>query len=172
MDTAVASPEQHDVDEHDGPGFPTREEIDAAHERNGTVPPPLVGNVDDPPEQHPTADDDEPSQDRDEIVLDAGGQLGWSVGGKKPTESSVRLTGGAFKVNGQLDKGSTRQYVIAARTRVVAFDDKTDSKTDQVIDCERKHTGRITSATLVPEGYRVAIVPDTDTVIDGELDLQ
>jgi hypothetical protein len=169
----------------DGTVTDLRGELDAIHEGNGQPPPtesgdgfydPAADDVGPPdadspapdPDPMPTASDDTGPTDSGDITVQGDGQLGWSVGGKRPTGSSLTLQGGKFQVAGQLSKGTTRMAVVGFRVRNVGFDDKADSKTGQIVDCERQHKGRITDVQLVPAGYRAAIVPD-DAEIPGEL---
>jgi hypothetical protein len=75
-----------------------------------------------------------------------------SVGGKKPTGSKVRLTGGAFEVKGGLTKGATYIFEVKARVGGVSFDDQVDAKTGQAVDCDRGHKARILAAVRVEKG--------------------
>lgn len=72
-----------------------------------------------------------------------------AVGGKKPTGSTVRLSGGAFSVEGGLTKGKTYTFEVTARVGEVGYADKVDAKTTQAVDCNRKHVARIVGASIV-----------------------
>lgn len=124
------------------------------------------GTPDDDPDAEPA---DEPAQepgDGDnpsgqeaalgevELVIDAGGQLSFAVGGKKPTGSSIRLTGGKISIpsgSGQLHKGDDVVLRVVARVAEVAFVDELDPKTQQVVGSERRHKARIINVGLLSE---------------------
>jgi hypothetical protein len=73
-------------------------------------------------------------------VIDAGGQLTLNVGGgKQPTTSTLRLVGGKIEVDGQYAKGETIVVRIEAVVNEIGFKDQEDSKTGQVVGCERRH---------------------------------
>lgn len=91
-----------------------------------------------------------------ELVIAAGGQLGFDVGGKRPTGSSLTLTGGKFRVEGSFKKGDRLGVTItdadgnsvfagSAVVDDIGFKDETDSKTGQVVGCERRHKARISA---------------------------
>lgn len=89
-----------------------------------------------------------------ELVIDAGGQLSFAVGGKKPTGSSIRLTGGKISIpsgSGQLHKGDDVVLRVVARVSEVAFVDELDQKTQQVVGSERRHKARIINVGLLSE---------------------
>lgn len=99
-------------------------------------------------------DTEERPLDRD-LVITGSGQLGFDVGGKEPTGSSLRLTGGKIKVSASsFEKGESLTVEVkhadgetigryVAVVDEVSFKDETDSKTGQVIGCERRHKARI-----------------------------
>lgn len=155
-----------DAEDQD-PAAELRAQIDAAHERNGTTPPPRIGNVDEPVleddrddaaklaggdevQRHPQAADEQPQPDAG-LVLRGEGTLNWSVGGKKPNTSDLTLTGGKVDVEGQFAKGQTIVLRVHAVVREVAFKDKADSKTGQVTDAVRSHKARITSLSVLED---------------------
>jgi hypothetical protein len=132
------------------------------------------GTPADPEPRHPTAEDDPGDSDdaAAAMILRGDGQLGWSVGGKKPTGASLRLTGGSFKIEeGQLAKGSARVVVVTGLVNDVGFRDKLDGNTHDAVECERKHGAKIIGAKLLPENVRVAYVPADTPTLDGELEL-
>lgn len=88
------------------------------------------------------------------IVIDGTGQLGFDVGGKKPTSSTLTITGGKFEVDGSFRKGDTLVLRLEdadgnslARVPLlvdsITFKDKVDAKTGQVVDCARQHKARV-----------------------------
>lgn len=95
------------------------------------------------------ADDYEPAEG--ELVIEGSGQLGFNVGGKKPTTSSLRLTGGKIEVGGSFPKGTTVSLRVTAVVGEVAFIDKTDAKTGQVVDCDRRQKARIVGVELLSD---------------------
>lgn len=98
------------------------------------------------PPKPPT--DERPKSEYDpEIVVDGSGQLGFDIGGKRPTDSELRVVGGAIKVRGQFEKGQVIEARITLRVGEVAFRDKRDSQTDQVVDVVRAHKARIVAFT-------------------------
>jgi hypothetical protein len=99
----------------------------------------------------PTAADDSGS-DPQNLAIAGDGQLSWSVGGKKPTSSKLRLTGGAFEVEGAIPKGTLITVEVQARVGGVAFDDTVDPKTTQATSCTRNHKARIVGAVRVEKG--------------------
>jgi hypothetical protein len=116
-----------------------------------TEPEPGEAAGDDEPDPYPEADDDEPAEPV-ATFLRGDGQLGFKVGGKTPTSSSLTLTGGKINVDGQYAKGATVVLRVVARVNDVAFKDKEDPKTGQVIDCTRGHKARILSLSVLDEG--------------------
>jgi hypothetical protein len=101
-------------------------------------------DVQDPPDE---MTDDLPTG---ELVIDAGGQLTLNVGGgKQPTTSTLRLVGGKIEVDGQYAKGERIVVRIEAVVNEIGFKDQEDSKTGQVVGCERRHRARITGVAVV-----------------------
>lgn len=99
----------------------------------------------DAPDQKP-----EQAEPTSELVISAGGQLTLNVGGgKQPTTSTLRLVGGKIEVDGQFEKGETVVVRIEAKVNEVGFKDQEDSKTGQVVGCERRHRARITGIAVV-----------------------
>lgn len=83
------------------------------------------------------------------LVVDGNGQLTLSVGGKRPTTSSLRLVGGRVEVEGQFDKGERLVLRIECEVREVAFRNEVDVKTGQVVGCERRQKASITGVTRI-----------------------
>lgn len=93
------------------------------------------------------ADDDEaiaaaPEPEPDPLLVDIGGQLSMLPGGKKATESTLRVIGGKFVVAGELKKGATIKIEMTLEVGEVAFVDMKDGATGQVVSCERRHKAR------------------------------
>jgi hypothetical protein len=107
-----------------------RAEIDAAHAALGTEPQDVY-------------DGDEP-----DVLIVGSGQLSFSVGGKRPTTSGLRLVGGKLDVEGSFTKGETVVLRVEAVVGEVAFIDQVDAKTDQVVGCERRHKARIRAVSV------------------------
>lgn len=99
--------------------------------------------VPDPEEPQPG---EEPAEAFEVTLEGSSNQLSFSVGGKKPTTSELKLQGGSIGLEGQFQKGET--VVIRAEIRVgeVAFVDKIDSKTGQPVGSTRRHKARIVAA--------------------------
>jgi hypothetical protein len=124
---------------------PYGEQLAAARAREGL----------DPVSALPTAADDDAGAA--DLVVDGDGTpllfsgFAKAIGGKKPSGSTMRLTGGAFELDGNAAyaKGSTQIFEVKAIVGEVAFRDKVDAKTSQAVDCARKHTGRIVGAVRV-----------------------
>ncbi len=81
----------------------------------------------------------------DDLIVDGSGQLGFDVGGKTPTSATLTLTGGKIEIEGQFEKGEIVDLHIQARVNDVGFKDNEDSKTGQVVGCERRQKARIIS---------------------------
>jgi hypothetical protein len=84
-----------------------------------------------------------------ELIIDAGGQLGFSVGGKQPTSAALTFVGGKIEVDGQFRKGQAVAVRIEAVVSFVGFKDQHDPKTGQVVGCERQQKARITGIELL-----------------------
>lgn len=113
-----------------------RADIDAAHAALGTS----VEDGIDPNPQDP--------HDGDDAAQSASGapvQLGFTVGGKKPTGSQVRLVGGKIDVPGDYRKGQIVSFRVDVKFGEIAFVDLEDKETGQVIGCDRRQKGRIVS---------------------------
>ncbi len=107
--------------------------------------------VADPPAIDPVPPHEDPEQAApapDELVIETGGQLSMSVGGKRPTTGSVRLVGGKIDVDGDLVKGQRVVLRVEAVVTEIAFRDKKDPKTGNVTGCDRAHKARITGLAL------------------------
>lgn len=88
-----------------------------------------------------------------ELVIDGTGQLGFAgIGGKKPTDAKLTLTGGQIEVQGGFAKGEILVLRVEAVVREIDFIDKVDGKTNQVTGCTRKHKARIVSLTVEETG--------------------
>lgn len=85
------------------------------------------------------------------LVLDAGGQLTFGVGGKRPTDSSLRIVGGKIDVQGQYEKGQTITATVELVIGEVSFRDRHDAKTGQVTGCDRAHKARITAIRVASD---------------------
>lgn len=84
------------------------------------------------------------------LVVGADGQLSFAVGGKQPTSSSIRLTGGSIQIPlGQLKKGEDIELRVVARVSAVEFVDTLDGTTKQAVGCERRHKARIVDIGLL-----------------------
>lgn len=90
----------------------------------------------------------EPEGAVQDLVIEVGGQLSMQVGGKRPTGSSLRLVGGKIAVEGQFDKGQTIRLALEVQIGEVAFVDERDSKTREVVGCERRHKARIIGVSV------------------------
>jgi hypothetical protein len=87
----------------------------------------------------------------EEIRVDGTVQLGlFDAGGKKPTSSSIRLTGGkVLIVDGKaFKKGETVTFEGTAVVDFVAQQDKTDAKTGIQVSAEQLHRARITDLRI------------------------
>lgn len=123
-----------------------RAEIDAAHKALGTPPdvvPGIEPNMDDGPQD--VHEGDAPAQS----ASGAPTQLGFQVGGKKPTAAQVRIVGGKIDVPGNYLKGQSVEFRVIVRFGEVAFVDLEDKETGQIIGCDRRQKGRITSISQV-----------------------
>ena len=92
--------------------------------------------------------------DPDAIILNVGGQLSLSVGGKPPTDSKFRIQGGAIDLEGQLKKGERITLELDCVVGGVHVDDRIDPQTRAVAGTTRKHFLKI-------EGVR-RVAPDQD----------
>lgn len=115
-----------------------RAAIDEAHKALGTEPGEVPGaNIDLGPQDVHAGD---------EVPQSASGapvQLGFEVGGKKPTGSQVRLVGGKIDVPGNYKKGQVVSFRVDVKFGEIAFVDLEDKETGQVIGCDRRQKGRI-----------------------------
>jgi hypothetical protein len=94
---------------------------------------------------------DDPGEAPAGMVVQGTGQLSFDVGGKSPTGASLSLTGGKVELEGQFAKGETVVLRVEAVVHDVGFKDTVDSKTGQVVGCERRQKARIVSVTRVEE---------------------
>jgi hypothetical protein len=72
----------------------------------------------------------------------------FAVGGKQPTTASITLTGGAIEKpellkDKPVEKGQVVKFTGYAKVLDVGFKDTEDSKTGQVVGCDKRHKGRI-----------------------------
>lgn len=135
------------------PGKAGRAELDAEHAAAGTpadtvpgVPGPLAAQSDSGPQDIHGSDED------DEMAQSASGapvQLGFTVGGKKPTAAQVRLVGGKVDVPGNYRKGQVVAFRVEVKFGEIAFVDLEDKETGQVVGCDRRQKGRIVGITEV-----------------------
>lgn len=91
----------------------------------------------------------DPEGAEDLIVEGSDGQLSLAVGGRKPTTSSLTLVGGKIDVEGQFKKGEIVVVQVECVVGEIAFKDLTDSKTNQVVGCARRHKARIVGSSIV-----------------------
>lgn len=85
------------------------------------------------------------------LSLALGGQLSFDVGGKKATGSTLRVVGGKVELDGQFKKGEAITVRLELTVNRVAFVDKHDPKTGQVVGCERQHHARVTGIRVIEE---------------------
>lgn len=122
-----------------------RAAIDKAHEALGTGAGEVPGaNIDLGPQDVHEGDDDAPRSASGAPV-----QLGFQVGGKKPTGSQVRLMGGKIDVPGKYLKGQVVAFRVEVKFGEIAFVDQEDKETGQVIGCDRRQKGRIVGISEV-----------------------
>lgn len=76
-------------------------------------------------------------------------QLTFEVGGREPTGSALTVTGVKLEDVAQYEKGQVVELRVVCEIGEVAFRDKHDSVTGQVVDCIRAHKGRATSVSVV-----------------------
>ena len=88
----------------------------------------------------------------DDLVIDGSGQLSLAVGGKRPTTSSLTLVGGKIDVEGQFEKGEIVVLQVECVVGEIAFKDLTDSKTNQIVGCARRHKARIVGTSIIETG--------------------
>lgn len=103
--------------------------------------------VADPPVA-PHEDPEQAAPAPEDLVIETGGQLSMSVGGKRPTTGSVRLVGGKIDVDGDLQKGQRVVLRVEAVVTEIAFRDKKDPKTGNVTGCDRAHKATVTGLAL------------------------
>lgn len=103
-----------------------------------------VDGIDNAPQEPYEGDETDSEQPAQENA-----QLSFSVGGKKPTTTSVRLTGGKVNIPGSYAKGSKLVLHLEVRVGEVAFVDEHDPKTNQIIGCERRHKARVLNARVL-----------------------
>ena len=103
-----------------------------------------------PPSSNGNGHGDADAIDRDDLVLFVSdGKLTGQVGGKKPTDSKFRITGGAVELAGQFEKGDRVRLAIDCRVGGVHVDDRIDPQTREVIATTRKHVLKIEGVELV-----------------------
>lgn len=82
----------------------------------------------------------------EEIRVDGTAQLSaFDMGGKRPTASSIRLTGGRAQIEDgkAYSKGEVVHFSGTAVIREVGQRDKPDPQTGIVVSCEQKHLAEI-----------------------------
>lgn len=128
-----------------------RADIDAAHAALGTGAGevPGVDGIDTGPQDVHDGDELQEPETPARSASGAPVQLGFTVGGKKPTGSQVRLVGGKIDVPGQYLKGQIVEFRVTVKFGELAFVDVEDKVTGQVIDCDRRQKGRIVSVCEV-----------------------
>jgi hypothetical protein len=92
-------------------------------------------------------DDDGPFVDDGDgqlLIPGTGSGLSLKVTGKKPTTSTLKLTGGKFEVDGQYDKGDRLLVTLEVLVNGVGFKDSVDVKTTQITQCTRLQEALIT----------------------------
>lgn len=87
--------------------------------------------------------------EHDPLFIDAGGQITWAVGGKAPSGSTLRVTGGKFTVGGQYKKGETIKVELTMTVMEVAFTDLKDAATGLVISTERRHKASVIGVAVL-----------------------
>jgi len=88
--------------------------------------------------------------DPDETGDTPGTQLSFAVGGKRPTESVLKVDVGKIELTGTFKKGSMVTVELAVLVTEVNFKDQLDAVTKQAIGCQRAQVGDVTD-------YRVAV---------------
>lgn len=102
------------------------------------------GHPDGPPDDAP---------ETPELLIDGTGQLSFTVGGKRPSGSSIRIVGGKVALEGQFAKGERIGLYVEVEVGEVSFVDERDAKTGQVVGCDRRHKARIAHVRRAqPEG--------------------
>ena len=126
-----------------------RAAIDAAHEALGTGAGevPGVDGIDNGPQDVHDGDELREPETPAQSASGAPVQLGFTVGGKAPTGSQVRLVGGKIDVPGQYKKGQSVVFRVTVKFGEVAFVDLEDKETGQVVGCDRRQKGRITAVS-------------------------
>lgn len=116
--------------------------IDEAHKALGTKPDEVPGaSIDLGPQDVHAGDPDE--TDVPQSASGAPVALTFNVGGKKPTTTTLRVMGGRLDTDRVLQKGQKVHVSMVLVVGEVAFVDQTDTATDQVVGCERRHKARI-----------------------------
>lgn len=104
---------------------------------------------DNPPADSNGHGDPEAIDDGDLVLFAGDGKLTGNVGGKKPTDSKFRITGGAVELTGQFAKGDRVRLTVDCRVGGVHVDDRIDPQTREVIATTRKHVLKIEGVDLV-----------------------
>lgn len=112
-----------------------KEAIAAANRTPDTDPP-----VDEPDLEGQTADE----QAVPDLVIEASGQLGLKIGGRKPDEAVVKLRGGSIHLpEGQFEKGEYANILCKVRCAEVHLVDKIDRRTGDIVTTTRRHILKI-----------------------------
>lgn len=102
-----------------------------------------------PPKEPPA--DPGPEFDSEIVVKGTTEQLSFDVGGRGPTGSELRVVGGAIQVKGQFQKGQVIKAEVTLQVGEIAFRDKRDSQTGDVVDVKRAHKARIVELAIQGE---------------------
>lgn len=79
-----------------------------------------------------------------DLVIEASGQLGLKIGGRKPDAAQVKLRGGSIDLRqGQFEKGEYANILCKVRCAEVHLVDKIDRSTGDVTDTIRRHILKI-----------------------------
>lgn len=154
MESATAAPPgaEEAMPDEDVPGGVEPQDEDLTQPDESTPDP--DGAPDAPPEDVPPVEepgegnDDEAGEPEaetsDELTLFVSdGKLTATIGGKKPTSSSIAIVGGKVGLEGQFEKGEIVPLRIDVLVNDVGLKDSEDPKTGQIVATERRHKARI-----------------------------
>lgn len=85
------------------------------------------------------------------LVVEAGGQISLSVGGRNADQSTLVLRGGEVTVEGQFEKGTRLRFEVEGVVSQITFTDLMDHKTGDVTGTKRKHVLKLDGITRVEE---------------------
>jgi hypothetical protein len=133
--------------------FPSWDELQAARaadpEHGERVPgSPAAQQDDGVPDRFPVADQgpELEEQENGQIALAVEGRwpgLSNEVAGRRPTSSTLAITGGKVEVGGQYQPGDRVTFVVTVVVDHVSLKDEKDPKTQQVVGRARNHKGYI-----------------------------